>query len=133
MKSITDLFREINNQNVLLEMANIRAEEHRLGVNVMIHTFKEHVDQQLPHGPRVKVYSKVGENQFNITISDNPKVIKSKSFLNAKDLSKILFGIKKYKIPLLNFWYDISYVKYDMLSDMRMVDEGNGDDVEIRY
>lgn len=122
-----------NDTNILSEMANLRSSDHKFGVDVVLHVYKEHVDQQLPHGPRVKVFDKIGKNQFVVTISDNPKVIKSKSFLSSKELNKLLKGIALYKIPFLNFWYDITYVSEDMKIDMRLIDEGNIADVEIRY
>lgn len=134
MNIIEELLKEYTNDDVLIEeFANIAPETHKFGVDVRFHLMQPN-DKKLQHGPRLKVYKiswLKGEN-FTISISDNPIVIGNwKQVVTKKELNILLDKVKKYKVALLNFWYDPSKTTYDFEKQMKMID--NNEYVKEEY
>ena len=116
----------------LNEMAVLSPDQHNFDVDVKIHILKEHEEQKLRHSPRIKVYKKFNEQNFTISITDEPKVIgRYKDVVSTKELNHLIECVVKFKMPLLNYFYDVTYQKYDMIIDIQSIEEG--DEVEKRY
>lgn len=117
---------------LLSEMASLTPREHHFNVDVKIHILKEHDNYKVKHGPRIKVYNKFEQANFTISISDNPRIIGEwEEIVSRKDLNKLIECVKFYKVALLNYWYDVTYQKYDLVTDIENMDEGN--EIEKRY
>jgi hypothetical protein len=106
------MFKELLKQSIdkedllILEFANLGPKLHKFGVDVNFHIMQP-TDRKLQHGPRIKVYvsSWTSGDTFSITISNIPKVIGEwKSVVSSKELKILLSNVKKYRVPLLEFW-----------------------------
>lgn len=132
MKDLLNTLNEFRTLLFLSEMAVMTPDQHNFGVDVRFHIMKEHEGYKLRHGPRIKVYNKFEMQNFSISISDQPKVIGNwKGMINKKELNNLIECVIKYKIALLNYWYDITYQKYDLIDDIQSIKEGN--EIEKRY
>jgi hypothetical protein len=117
--------------NLILEFANIAPSEHKFGINLGFHVMQPG-DKKLKHGPRAKFFAKGHETEFCITISDNPKVVgKWSELVTQSELNKLIANIKRFKVPLLNFWYDSKMYSKDLVDQMDAI--RNGKEVTPTY
>ena len=88
-------------------------------------------DKKLKHWARIKVYKNDNSGSFTIKVSDNPEVIGDYSkIVTTKELNLLIEKVKKYKIPLLNFWNNIGdMVVDDLLDQMKQIDDGKKVDI----
>lgn len=105
-KSLLELI--ANEDNLILEFANIAPRDHRFGVEVNLHVMQPG-DKQLEHEPRIKVYTgswQSGPN-FTITLEENPRVIgDSSNVVDGKQLKILVQNVKKYRSAFISFWND---------------------------
>jgi hypothetical protein len=47
-----------------------------------------------------------------------------KNHISEKKLNNLISNIKKYRIPLLNMWYDPSMTQKELLDQMKDIDKG---------
>jgi len=99
-----------NEDNLILEFANIDPEDHKFGVDVKLHLMQPE-NKKLKHGPRIKVFKQSwnkGPN-FTITINNTPKVIGEWSdVVTKKELDILLKAVERHKKSLIAFWNDSS-------------------------
>jgi hypothetical protein len=113
------LFQE---ENLILEFANISAKEHNFGVDVRLHVMQP-ANIKLKHAPRVKIYKKGESGSFSISLTDTPKVI-GVCFLSQKELHILLKNITKYKTAFLEFWNDTDMSTNELTDLFRQIDQG---------
>jgi hypothetical protein len=118
----------INGTDLLIEeFANIGPRSHKWGVDVKLHLMQPE-DKKLQHAPRIKVFrgswTNYGEN-FTITLTEKPFIVGDyKKVVTSREMKMLMNNVVKYRIPLLNFWYD-SHRDLDELRDqMDIIDAG---------
>lgn len=111
--------------DLILEFANIGPHKHKFNVNLAMHIMQP-TDKKLKHGPRVKFFQIKNPNQnFTITINDEPRVIGNwKELISQKELNILLENVFKFKIPLLNFWYNPYMLVDELEEQMEMIRKG---------
>ena len=96
--------KKIKLKDMLFEMSNIRKSESGLPVNIWA-SYKN-----ASHGPRIKVQTNYGtkmtDDFFSITISDEPKVIGKTGEIKSSDIILVKKFIMLNKELLLKFWKD---------------------------
>jgi len=111
----------------ILEMANIGPQLHKFGVNVKMHLLQPG-NKQLSHGPRAKFFKNSIDDGFSISISVESSKIKIVSGEDSKIVSEgeknvLVEQVKKYRIPLLNFWKNSSMTVDELRDEMDAIDE----------
>ena len=99
---------EIEEENkLILEFSNIGPKTHKFGIELTMHIMQPDINMKLKHGPRAKFFKRGSNDEFCITINNNPKVVgKWDKLVSQHECNVLLSNIKKFKVPLLNFWYD---------------------------
>lgn len=119
-------FKEFNTlleeNELILEFANLEPEEHNFGSNLKMHVMQPG-DRKLQHGPRVKFFN--NEHEFSVSISKNLDDIKVigdyTKLITTRELNKIRINVHKYHIPLLTFWNDPKMTTKALLKMMEEV------------
>lgn len=134
-KDLVELYEYIKiekENNLILEFANLGPKKHKFNVDLAMHIMQP-TDKKLKHGPRVKFFQmKKPTQNFSITIGDEPRVIGDwRKLISQKELTILLENVLKFKIPLLNFWYNPNMLVDDLEEQMEMIRKG--ETVESTY
>ena len=97
------------NRKLLINSTCIDSEDHELIMGLDMFILQPGDNLRTPHGPQVKFFK--DNLEFSITVNLNEKFIRVisgdyKNILNESEINILLSNIKKYKIALLNMWYD---------------------------
>ena len=115
-------------QNYLAEMATLGPKDHKLGIDIKIHIYQPGRAERLSHGPRVKCFKPNTSSDFSITLNVDPNkmylVGSYDKILSTKDFNKLFGLIKKYRIPLLNMWWDAYMTSSELRGEMDEIDLG---------
>lgn len=98
---------------LILEMANFGPKDHKLGIDIKFHCLQPG-NKKLKHGPRLKVFR--GNQEFVLTIENEPKIIGDSNWLNKKELEKTIKFVSLNKDAFLKFWNDSSMVASELTS-----------------
>jgi hypothetical protein len=104
----------------LLEMASIGPKLHKFGINVKLHIYQPG-DKKIPHGPRIKVYSMNGSEDFSISLSNDASKINhitGASFLSDRELEFLIGKIRKHRASFMKFWNDPKMSVDDLLDEL---------------
>jgi len=112
----------------ILEMANVGPQIHKFGVNVKMHLLQPG-DKQLSHGPRAKFFKNSIDDGFSISISSTSSKVKVVSGEDSKivsegEMNTLVEKVRKYRIPLLNFWRNSNMTVDELRDQMDAIDEG---------
>lgn len=126
--------KDILNNHVLMEMANVGPKFHRFGVDVKLHVMQPGT-KSLNHGPRIKVFKQDPEINFSIILSEDPNKVEiasnsgdpGKVLRSESDQKKVVAGVKKYRKAFLKFWNDSSMTTDELRELMDKID--NGEDI----
>ena len=112
----------------IFEMANIGPRLHRFGVDVTMNLLQPG-GNRLSHGPRAKFFKKGVDGDFSIALSEDPKKIRIvagsfKGIVTQNEANRLVEKVRKYRIPLLNFWYDSAMNSDELSEQLEMIDRG---------
>lgn len=131
LEQVYEWMRLEKENKLILEFANIGPKTHKFGVDIIFHVMQPG-DKKLKHGARAKFMKRNTNEEFCITISDDPKVIGNwKELVTQSELTTLIGNIKNFKIPLLNFWYDSKMDTDELAEQMDIV--RNGKEVTPTY
>jgi hypothetical protein len=111
---------------VLAEMANIRPEEHKSGIDIKFHILQPGTWNHSGHGPRIKLFKISSSNSTVIILDKDPNNIKVlESSFNLKlikrsKLNDLIVYFKKYRYAYIIMWLDADIGNMDLVE---MLDE----------
>lgn len=100
-------------------MANIGPRLHKFGVDIKMQILQPD-DKKLMHGPQVGFFKDSPGEGFSISIDPDPEKITliggPSGLVKQCEADRLIEQVKKYRIPLLNFWHQ-SGMTVDELRD----------------
>jgi hypothetical protein len=110
---------------------NFSPQSHKFGIVIGMRV-PQPEKIKLQQNPRVHFYKRERSGEFCITISDEPQVFGIYvNLVSDYELQILKDNVKKFKIPLLNFWYD--YRACGSQLEEQMDDIRNGKEVIATY
>jgi hypothetical protein len=108
--------------DLILEFANMSPAMHNFGVDVKLYIFQPG-DKQLSHGPRIKVFKPKVSGDFSITLEEQPRVIGDyKNIVTTSELNKLITNIKKYRTAFIQFWNDSQMDTNELINLFQQID-----------